>query len=304
MGTTQHVRHLVDIGREGGLALRNGDRLVPDVLIVGRDEQRLQALAAANGGLRWSTDVRAALAGPDGVFMDCAATGGRPELVRRAIAAGKHVFVEKPTAPDLAEAVDLARLAQAAGVRAGVIQDKLYNPGFAKLMELKGSGFFGRMLSIRIEAGAWIFDGEERACQRPSWNYRRRDGGGLALDMMAHWRYMLEGLGAPVRRVVSHLGTAIPTRVDEGGERYEVDVAFTAAAAGGIDFAAQWEEVPDGGPYPNPYRRCWEEFLRYVWDDAPYGATLLAGAKAVQLGELVYASAREGRWLEVPDLEV
>jgi predicted dehydrogenase len=364
MGTTQHVRHLVDIGREGGLALRNGDRLVPDVLIVGRDAQRLQALAAANGGLRWSTDVGAALAGPDEVFMDCAATGGRPELVRRAIAAGKHVFVEKPTAPDLAEAVDLARLAQAAGVRAGVIQDKLYNPGFAKLMELKGSGFFGRMLSIRIEAGAWIFDGEERACQRPSWNYRRRDGGGLALDMMAHWRYMLEGLGAPVRRVVSHLGTAIPTRVDEGGERYEVDVddtvhallaldggimatvtnswamrvrqqdtiavqidgtkgsaaagrhrcfvqsaaqtpdAFTAAAAGGIDFAAQWEEVPDSGPYPNPYRRCWEEFLRHVWDDAPYGATLLAGAKAVQLAELVYASAREGRWLEVPDLDV
>jgi predicted dehydrogenase len=296
--------------------------------------------------------------------MDCAATGGRPELVRRAIAAGKHVFVEKPTAPDLAEAVELARLAQAADIRAGVIQDKLYNPGFAKLMELKGSGFFGRMLSIRIEAGAWIFDGEERACQRPSWNYRRRDGGGLALDMMAHWRYMLEGLGAPVRRVVSHLGTAIPTRVDEGGERYEVDVddtvhallaldggimatvtnswamrvrqqdtiavqidgtkgsaaagrhrcfvqsaaqtpdAFTAAAAGGIDFAAQWEEVPDSGPYPNPYRRCWEEFLRHVWDDAPYGATLLAGAKAVQLAELVYASAREGRWLEVPDLDV
>jgi predicted dehydrogenase len=364
MGTTQHVRHLVDIGREGGLPLRSGDRLVPDVLIVGRDAERLQALGAANGGLRWSTDVGAALAGPDQVFMECAATGRRPALVRRAIAAGKHVLVEKPTAPDLAGAIDLARLAQAAGVRTGVIQDKLYNPGFAKLIELKRIGFFGRMLSIRIEAGAWIFDGEEQACQRPSWNYRRRDEGGLALDMMAHWRYMLEGLGAPVRRVVSHLGTAIPTRVDERGERYDVDVddtvhalfrldwgimaavtnswamrvrredtivvqidgtggsaaagrhrcfaqaaaetpdAFTAAAAGGVDFAAQWAEVPDNGPYANPYRRCWEEFLRHVWEDAAYASTLLAGAKAVQLAELVYASEREGKWLEVPDLEL
>jgi len=364
MGATQHVRHLVDIGREGGLALRNGDRLVPDLLVVGRDAERLQALAAANGGLRWSTEVGAALAGPDEVFMDCAATGGRPELVRRAIHAGKHVIVEKPTAPDLAEAIDLARLAQAAGVRSGVIQDKLFNPGFAKLLDLKRIGFFGRMLSIRIEAGAWIFDGEVRACQRPSWNYRRRDGGGLALDMMAHWRYMLEGFGGPVRRVVSHLGTAVPTRVDEHGERYDVDVddtvhalirldggimaavtnswamrvrrddtiavqidgtggsaaagrhrcfaqaaaltpdAFTAAAAGGVDFAAQWAEVPDSAPYVNPYRRCWEEFLRHLYEETPYASTLLAGAKAVQLADLVYASQQQGRWLEVPDLEL
>ena len=364
MGTTQHVRHLVDMGREGGLPLRNGDRLVPDVLIVGRDTERLQALAAANGGLRWSTDVGAALGGPDEVFMDCAATGGRPGLVRRAIDAGKHVLVEKPTAPDLAEAIDLARLAQAAGIRHGVIQDKLYNPGFAKLIELKRAGFFGRMLSIRIEAGAWIFDGELRACQRPSWNYKRRHGGGLALDMMAHWHYMLEGLGAPVRRIVSHLGTAIPTRLDEHGERYEVDVddtvhalvaldggimaaitnswamrvrrddtivvqidgtggsaaagrhrcfaqpaaltpdAFTAAAAGGVDFSAQWAEVPDSGPYMNPYRRCWEEFLRHLRDEAPYASTLLAGAKAVQLAKLVYGSQQEGKWLDVPDLEL
>ena len=359
----QHLRHLTDMRREGGLPLRNGDRLVPDPLIVGRDAGRLEALAAAHGGLRWTADLETALAGPDAIFMDCAATGGRPELVKRAIRAGKHVHVEKPTAPDLAQALELARLAQAAGLRHGVIQDKLHFAGFAKLMRLKHGGFFGRILSIRIEAGAWIFDGELQACQRPSWNYRRRDGGGLALDMMAHWRYMLEGLGAPVRRVASQLGTAIPSRVDECGRRYAVDVedtvhalltlddgimatitnswatrvrrddtiavqidgtdgsaaagrhscfaqpaaltpeVFLAAATGVIDFAAQWTEVPDTEPSIDPYRRCWEEFLRHVAEDAPYGSTLFAGAKSVQLAELVYRSHREGRWLDVPDLD-
>jgi predicted dehydrogenase len=364
MGATQHARHLADMRKEGGLPLRNGDRLVPDPLLVGRNAERLEALAASLGGLRWTTDLPAAMAGPDTVFMDCAATGGRPELVRRAIAAGKHIHVEKPTAPTLGEALELARLARAAGVKHGVIQDKLYLPGFAKLVALKDAGFFGRILSIRIEAGAWIFDGTLRTCQRPSWNYRKRDGGGLVLDMMAHWRYMLEGLGAPVRRVVSQIATAMPSRIDERGERYDVDVedsvhalltleggimatvtnswatrvrkddtiavqidgtggsaaagrhrcfaqpasltpeVFIAAAQGGIDFAAQWSEVPDMTPQPqlNPYRKCWELFLRHVAEDAPYAPTLLAGEKAVQLADLVYQSHRDGRWLDVPDL--
>jgi predicted dehydrogenase len=364
MGSTQHLRHLLDIRREGGLPLRNGDRLVPDPLIVGRDRNRLEALAAAQGGLRWTSDIASALAGPDEVFMDCAATGGRPELVRQAIAAGKHIHVEKPTAPNLAEALELTRLAERAGIRHGVIQDKLFLPGFAAMMRLKRTGFFGRIITIRIEAGAWIFDGEEEAGQRPSWNYRSRDGGGLALDMMAHWRYMLEGLGAPIRRVTSQLGTAISRRVDEAGMPYDVDVedtvhalltldggimasvtnswatrvrrddtiavqidgtagsaaagrfrcfaqpasltpeVFLAAAAGGVDFAAQWTEVPNSGPQLNPYRRCWERFLRHVAEDAPYATTLLEGAKMVQLAELVYRAHQEGRWLEVPDLAV
>jgi len=362
MGATQHLRHLLDIRAEGGLPLRNGDRLVPDPLLAGRNAKRLEKLAATHGGLRWTTDLEKALAGPDTIFMDCAATGGRAALVRRAISAGKHIHVEKPTAPSLDEALELARLAKAAGVRHGVIQDKLYLPGFAALMGLKRAGFFGRILSIRIQAGAWIFDGERQECQRPSWNYRKRDGGGLVLDMMAHWRYMLEGLGAPVRRVVCQLGTATPHRVDERGERYDVDVedtvhalltldggimasvtnswatrmrnddtifleidgtdgsaaagrhrcfaqpasltpeAFLAAGQGEVDFRAQWSEVPQTTPRINPYRRCWELFLRHVAEDAPYGPTLLEGAKAVQLADLVYQSHREGRWLEVPDL--
>jgi len=365
MGATQHLRGLMAIRAEGGLPLGNGDRLMPDPLLVGRDAGRLVSLAAENDNVRWTTDLDAALAGPDDVFMDCAATGGRPALVRRAIAAGKHIHVEKPTAPTVEEALELARLAQRAGVKHGVIQDKLFLPGFAKLLGLKQAGFFGRIIAVRIDAGSWIFDGTEQPCQRPSWNYRRADGGGLALDMMAHWRYMLDRLAAPVIRVTSQLGTATPERVDERGKRYTVDVEdtvhallrleggilatisnswatrvrrddtmcvqidgtegsavagrhrclvqtaaktpetfFGAAAPGGMDFAAQWTPVADPPPHKNPYRQCWELFLRHVGEDAPYLPTLLEGAKAVQLAELVYRSHAEGRWLDVPALSL
>ena len=363
MGATQHLKGLMEIRAEGGLPLGNGDRLMPDPLLVGRDAGRLAALAQANQGVRWTTDIGAALAGPDEVFMDCAATGGRAELVRRAIAAGKHIHVEKPTAGSVAEALELARLAERAGLRHGVIQDKLFLPGFAKLLLLKQAGFFGRIVAARIDAGAWIFDGTLQACQRPSWNYRRADGGGLALDMMAHWRYMLDRLVAPVVRVAAQMGTATPERVDEQGRRYRVDAedtvhalltleggamatinnswatrvrrddtmcvqidgtqgsavagrhrcltqaaantpeAFLAAAApGGMDFAAHWTPVPDSGPHKNPYRQCWELFLRHLGEGAPYVPTLLEGAKAVQLAELAYRSHAEGRWIDVPAL--
>jgi predicted dehydrogenase len=365
MGATQHLRGLMEIRAEGGLPLRNGDRLVPDPLLVGRDAGRLAALAKANDGARWTTDVDAALAGPDHVFMDCAATGGRAALVRKAIAAGKHIHIEKPTAATVAEAMELARLAARAGVKHGVIQDKLFLPGFAKLLALKQAGFFGRIVAARIDAGAWIFDGSEQTCQRPSWNYRRAEGGGLALDMLAHWRYMLDRLVAPVVRVTGQIGTATPSRVDEQGRRYDVDVEDTvhvllrleggamaninnswatrvrrddtmcvqidgtggsavagrhtcliqpaaktpegflaAAKPGGIDFAAHWTEVPDNPPHKNPYRQCWELFLRHFGEDAPYLPTLVEGAKAVQLAELVYRSHAEGRWLDVPELRL
>jgi predicted dehydrogenase len=363
MGATQHLRGLLDIRAEGGLPLDNGDFLMPDPLLVGRDPGRLAALAAESGGLRWTTDVDAALAGPDTVFMDCAATGGRAALVRKAIAAGKHIHVEKPTAGTVEEALELGRLAKRAGLKHGVIQDKLFLPGFAQLLALKQAGFFGRIIAVRIEQGSWIFDGIERECQRPSWNYRRADGGGLALDMMAHWRYMLDRLAAPVVRVTSQLGTAMPERIDERGQRYSVDVEDTvhallrleggamatitnswatrvrrddtmcvqidgtggsavawrhrcltqsaadtpegflaAARPGGIDFTAHWTQVPDAGPHKNPYRQCWELFLRHLGEDAPYLPTLLEGAKAVQLAELVYRSHAEGKWLDVPAL--
>jgi predicted dehydrogenase len=227
MGTTQHMANLLAIASEGGLALANGDRLIPDLLLVGRDAGRLARLAAEHGNPRWTTNLAEALAGPDHVFMDCANTGDRPRRVKQAIAAGKHIFIEKPTAPTVGEAMELARLAERAGLKHGVIQDKLFLPGFAKLLAVSKSGFFGRILSVKIDAGSWIFDGTEQECQRPSWNYRKADGGGLALDMMAHWRYMIDRLASPVTDVCAIMTTAIPRRVDERGNAYTVDAEDT-----------------------------------------------------------------------------
>jgi len=365
MGTTQHVANLLAIAAEGGLKLRNGDRLVPQLLLVGRDADRLSALASAQGGLRWTTNLAEALAGSDAIFMDCAATGDRPARVRQAIAAGKHIHIEKPIAPTVDEAMELARLAHKAGVKHGVILDKLFLPGFAKLLFVKNTGFFGRVLSIKIDAGSWIFDGTSQECQRPSWNYKRSEGGGLALDMMAHWRYMIDRLATPVIAVSALMSTAIPERLDERGRRYSVDVEDTCHAllklAGGavgvitnswatrvrrddtmvvqidgsagsavagrmrcftqsavntpeaffgggrpanMDFFAQWQEVPDTLPVKNPFRHCWEAFLHHAVDDAPYVATLLEGAKAVQLADLAYRSCAEERWMPVPELKL
>ncbi len=364
MGTTQHMANLLAIAAEGGLPLDNGDRIVPDLLLVGRDAKRISALAAQHGNLRWTTKLDEAFAGPDKVFMDCAATGDRPKRVRQAIAAGKHIHIEKPTAPTVEEAMELARLCARAGLKHGVIQDKLFLPGYAKLLELSRSGFFGRILSVKIDAGSWIFDGLQHECQRPSWNYRKSEGGGLALDMMAHWRYMIDRLVAPITDVCAVMSTAIPERVDETGQRYTVDAedtnyallrcrggaigvitnswatrprrddtmvvqidgtggsatagrfrcftqsaaatpeAFTAAARpGGVDLMAHWTEVPDT-PAKNPFRQCWEIFLRHVGEDAPYLPTLVEGAKAVQLADLAYRSVAERRWIEVPELKL
>src|SRR5476651_1845285 len=213
MGTVQHMGNLLAIAAEGGLPLANGDRLIPELMLVGRDAAKVSALAAAHGNQRWTTNLAEALAGPEKVFMDCAATGGRPARVRQAIAAGKHIHIEKPTAPTVDEAMELARLADKAGVKSGVIQDKLFLPGYAKLLETSTSGFFGRIPSVKIDAGSWIFDGTEdgRECQRPSWNYKKSEGGGLALDMMAHWRYMIDRIASPVTGVFALMNTAIPS---------------------------------------------------------------------------------------------
>jgi len=241
------------------------------------------------------------------------------------------------------------------------MQDKLFLPGFAKLLFVRNAGFFWRILSIRIDAGSWIFDGKTQECQRPSWNYKRAEGGGIALDMMAHRRYMIDRLAAPVTGVCAMMATAIPDRVDEHGRTNTVDVEDTShallqleggavgvitnswatrirrddtvvqmdgtlgsAVAGrfrcftqpavntpeaffgggrptGMDFAAQWQEVPDTLPTANPFRQCWEAFLRHVSEDAPYGANLVEGAKAVQLA---YRSVAEGRWMTVPEFRL
>jgi predicted dehydrogenase len=231
LGTTQHLKALLAIRGEGGLALASGDRLVPQPLLLGRDGQKLAALAERSGRLEWSTDRDACLADPASeIYFDASATGGRPERARAAFAAGKHVYLEKPIAENLGDALSLARAAAQAGRKGGVVQDKLFLPGLKKLRRLYEAGFFGRVLSVRLDFGWWVFDGELIAAQRPSWNYRKATGGGLVLDMFAHWRYIFDRLLGPITAVSCRHLTAQPKRRDESGRPYEVDVEDHAFA--------------------------------------------------------------------------
>ncbi len=232
MGMNQHlIRSIVAIRAEGGVRLANGDRVMPDPILVGRGAERMQALAAAHGGLRWDTDLERALANPDDtVFFDAATTQMRPSLVKKAIAAGKHVYCEKPSATNLAEAMEIYRAAHAAGVRHGVVQDKLWLPGLQKLKLLIDAGFFGRILSVRGEFGYWVFEGDLQPAQRPSWNYRKEDGGGIILDMLCHWRYVVDNLFGEVKSVSCLGATHIPERIDENGKRYEATADDAAYA--------------------------------------------------------------------------
>jgi predicted dehydrogenase len=231
LGSTQHLRSLTAISGEGGLPLANGDRLVPEPVLLGRNPQKLAALAAANDGLKWSTDRDACLSDPGiAIYFDATATGGRPARIRAALDAGKHVYVEKPLAETLSDALDLARRAERAGLKNGVVQDKLFLPGLTKLRKLYEADFFGRVLSIRLDFGWWVFDGTPYPAQRPSWNYRKAAGGGLVLDMFAHWRYIFDRLLGEVQAVSCRHMTALPERQDETGNLYRVDVEDTAFA--------------------------------------------------------------------------
>jgi predicted dehydrogenase len=232
MGTNQHlVRSILAIRRQGGLALPDGSRVVPEPLLVGRSEEKLRGLAEEHGVERWTTDLDGALAEPDhSIYFDAQATAVRAGAVEQAIAAGKHVYCEKPSAADLESALRIARLARAAGVRHGVVQDKLFLPGVRKLRALVEDGFFGRILSVRGEFGYWVFEGPEPTPQRPSWNYRAEDGGGILADMFSHWRYLLDHVIAPVRSVYALAATHIGERVDEGGSPYRCTAEDAAYA--------------------------------------------------------------------------
>jgi predicted dehydrogenase len=231
LGTTQHLRALLDIRREGGLPLSNGERLMPEPVLLGRNPEKLAALAEKSGGLRWSTDRDACLADPAiDIYFDATATGGRPERARAAFAAGKHVYLEKPIAANLDDALSLARAAERVGRNGGVVQDKLFLPGLKKLRKLYEANFFGRVLSVRLDFGWWVFDGDLFPAQRPSWNYRRATGGGLILDMFAHWRYIFDRLLGPIAAVSCRHTTAQPRRIDEAGQPYDVDVEDHAFA--------------------------------------------------------------------------
>jgi predicted dehydrogenase len=232
MGLNQHlVRSILAIRREGGVALPNGDRVMPDPILVGRNAEKVAALAREHGLARSTADLAAALANPnDTVFFDAGTTQMRADLVTRAIDAGKHVYCEKPVADSLDKALALTRLAKRAGVKHGVVQDKLFLPGLRKLRMLRDSGFFGRMLAVRGEFGYWVFEGDWQAAQRPSWNYKKAEGGGIILDMLCHWRYVLDNLFGRVRAVSCLGANHIPKRVDESGKPYDADADDAAYA--------------------------------------------------------------------------
>lgn len=232
MGMNQHlIRSIAAIRSEGGIVLRNGDWLMPDPILVGRDRGKLEALAKAHGVERFTTDLDAAMANPaDEIFFDAATTQMRGELVRKAIAAGKAIYCEKPTSDNLAEALELARLAKRAEVKNGVVQDKLFLPGLRKLKMVIDSGALGRLLSVRGEFGYWVFEGDLQPAQRPSWNYKKAEGGGIILDMLCHWRYVLDNLFGETLAVSCLGATHIPRRIDESGGSYEVDTDDAAYA--------------------------------------------------------------------------
>ncbi|MFY7949443.1 MAG: Gfo/Idh/MocA family protein [Gemmatimonas sp.] len=232
MGLNQHlIRSVKAIREQGGVRLSDGTRVMPDPILVGRGADRMQVLAAQHGGLRWSTDLDAALADPkDEVFFDAATTQMRPSLVHKAIAAGKHVYCEKPSATNLEEALGIWRAAEKKGVKHGVVQDKLWLPGLLKLKMLIDSGYFGRILSVRGEFGYWVFEGDLQPAQRPSWNYRKEDGGGIILDMLCHWRYVIDNLFGEVKAVSCLGATHIPKRIDEQGRAYEATADDAAYA--------------------------------------------------------------------------
>ena len=223
MGTNQHlVRSILAIREQGGVSCGEVT-IVPDPILTGRNEEKLRALAGEHGVEKFGTDLDAVLADPSyEIFFDASGTPYRVPFLERAIAAGKHVYCEKPTATSYEAALAIAEIAEAAGVKNGTVQDKLWLPGIQKFVQLRDEGFFGEILSVRGEFGYWVYPGHDPAHppQRPSWNYRKEDGGGIIIDMHCHWRYVIDNLFGKITRVFSHAATHIPERIDEDGKAY------------------------------------------------------------------------------------
>jgi len=233
MGTNQHlIRSILALREEGGVELADGSRVMPDPLLVGRNEQKLRDLSDTHGIDRWiaDPDLEECLDGDDEIYFDAQVTPRRPACVMNALDAGKDVYCEKPLASDLESAQELARTAEQSESKHGIVHDKLWLPGLVKLRRLVDQGFFGDILSVRVEFGYWVFTGMVQEAQRPSWNYRAEDGGGIVDDMFSHWNYVLEDLFGRVEAVRCHEVTHVPERVDESGEPYEVTADDAAYA--------------------------------------------------------------------------
>lgn len=248
MGLNQHLRRSIyAIIKAGGLRLNDSEVIMPKPLLVGRNAAKLKAISEECGGLAYSTDLDGALADKSySIYFDAQTTDRRAESVKKAIAAGKHIYCEKPIADKTTVALELYKLAEKAGVKHGVVQDKLWLPGLLKIETLKQLGFFGRILSVRGEFGYWVFEGDTVPAQRPSWNYRKEDGGGIIIDMLCHWRYVLDNVFGKVK-AVSCLGAIhIPERRDEAGRAYACTADDSAYATfeleGGViaHFNSSW----------------------------------------------------------------
>ena len=252
MGYRQHlVRSILPIRDQGGIPLPDGTRLQVEPILIGRNADKVADVAARHGVEHWSTDLDGAIDDPSvDVVFDASMTSLRAQTLTKAMKAGKHVYTEKPTAETLDEAIDLARLGASSGITAGVVHDKLYLPGLVKLRRLVDEGFFGRILSLRGEFGYWVFEGEHQEAQRPSWNYRKEDGGGMTTDMFCHWNYVLEGILGAVRTVTATTVTHIPTRWDEQGREY-------AATADDAAYGIFDVETPAGDPVVAQINSSW-----------------------------------------------
>jgi predicted dehydrogenase len=311
MGYRQHLlRSILPIRDAGGVLLDDGSRVQIEPILVGRNEAKITELAQLHKVERWSTDLDGVIDDPAvDIVFDASMTSLRPATLRKAMQAGKHIFTEKPTAETLAEAIELARIARDTGVTAGVVHDKLYLPGLVKLRRLVDEGFFGRILSLRGEFGYWVFEGDQQSAQRPSWNYRKEDGGGMTTDMFCHWNYVLEGIIGKVLSVNANTVTHIPTRWDERGEAYP---ATADDAAYGI-FEL---ETPGGDPVVAQINSSWavrvyrDELVEFQVDGTHGSA--VAGLnkcvaqhrahtpKPVWNPDLPVTESYRSQWLEVP----
>jgi len=248
MGTNQHyIRSILAIRKQGGVKINDNEVIWPEPVLVGRSEAKLAKLAAMDEDVRYTKDLDAELANPNNIiYFDAQTTGRRAEGVRKAVQAGKHVYCEKPTAVDAKTALELYEICTKAGIKNGVVQDKLWLPGMLKLKRLQEQGFFGKILSVRGEFGYWVFEGHNVPAQRPSWNYRKEDDGGIIVDMLCHWRYVLDNLFGEVKALSCLGATHIPERIDEQGKPYKCtadDAAYaTFELAGGViaHFNSSW----------------------------------------------------------------